>query len=256
MLDFVKNSIQKSAGFLGYKVIKLLPPPPIEFSQEDIKLVEYVLAKQLSMVSPFGLYSTLSACKYIVENNLPGDFVECGVWRGGNALIAADVFKRHRVKKKIYLFDTFEGMTEPSEEDVSLQGRVPALTQYLESRRESHNEWCFAPVEEVAKNFDAKGLLSEDLIFVKGPVEDTLRVEQNLPKEICFLRLDTDWYESTRVELEVLYPRLVKGGVLAIDDYGFWSGSKKATDEFFSAPEKRPFFHAIDEERRVAIKLT
>lgn len=254
MINFSKSLIQKSLGVFGYEITKTMPPAPIELSDEDVQLVEYVIKCELSMVSPQGLFSTLSASKYVAENNIPGDFVECGVWRGGNAIIAAEIFKRYKVDKKVYLFDTFQGMTEPTVDDVSVQENKPAMIQYLKSQRETHNEWCFASLPEVRGNFQARGLLSGDITFIEGPVEQTLKITENLPERISLLRLDTDWYESTRLELEVLYPLLVPGGFLVIDDYGFWSGSRKATDEFFAGSTSRPYFHPIDDQRRIAVK--
>jgi hypothetical protein len=253
MINFAKAAIQKSMGLIGYEIVKTTPSPPIEMLPEDIQLVEDVIKRQLSMVSPQGLYSTLAACKYVAENDVPGDFVECGVWRGGNAIIAAEIFKRYKVVRKVFLFDTFQGMTEPTMDDMTVQDKKPALEQYLKAQRESHNDWCFAPLTEVRSNFQTRGLLGEDVVFVEGKVEDTLRRHDNLPQRISILRLDTDWYESTKLELEVLYPLIVSGGFLIIDDYGFWSGSKKATDEFFSGAIRRPYFHPIDEQRRIAV---
>ena len=90
--------------------------------------------------------------------------------------------------------------------------------------------------------------------FVKGKVENTLLKEENLPKKISFLRLDTDFYESTKKELEILFPRLEKKGILIVDDYGHWKGSKKAVDEYFAFDKKFKFFHRIDYASRLYIK--
>jgi O-methyltransferase len=208
----------------------------------------------LSMVGLPGLCSTLAASKYVVENDIPGDFVECGVWRGGNSLIAAEVFRRNNSGKKVYLFDTFKGMTKPTEADQMLDG-TPALQQFRESETISHNSWCYSSLEEVQSNFSSRGLLENQSIFVEGPVEETLTDIRNLPEQISVLRLDTDWYESTRIELEILYPRLSKGGCIIIDDYGFWKGSRKATDEYFATLETKPMLHVTDRDRRIGIKI-
>ena len=227
---------------------------PTEFLPEDADLIEYVLQHNLSMVGLPGLCSTLSAAKYVVENDIPGDFVECGVWRGGNSMIAAEIFRRHNSKKRVYLFDTFMGMTTPTDDDKMFDG-TPALNQFRESEKESHNDWCFSSLQEVQSNFSSRGLLDHRTVFVMGPVEETLTYAQNIPEQIAVLRLDTDWYESTKIELETLYPRLSKGGCLILDDYGFWKGSKKATDEYFETLTSKPMLHVTDRDRRIGIKI-
>ena len=87
--------------------------------------------------------------------------------------------------------------------------------------------------------------------FIKGPVEKTLIMKQNLPSKISVLRLDTDWYKSTKIELEILYPRLVKGGILIIDDYGYFEGARKAVDEYFI---EKKWLHIVDQTCRYIIK--
>ena len=106
-------------------------------------------------------------------------------------------------------------------------------------------------LEDVKKNIRENTNIN-NIFLIKGKVENTLRNIKKLPKKISILRLDTDFYESTKIELEVLFPRLVKGGVLIIDDYGFWKGAKKAVDEYFS--DYRQFFHYIDHSCRLLIK--
>ena len=88
--------------------------------------------------------------------------------------------------------------------------------------------------------------------LIKGPVEKTLLNNENLPDKISLLRLDTDFYESTKIELEILYPKVIKGGFLIIDDYGHWKGSRKAVDEYFK--NSLPFIHFIDESCRLIVK--
>src|SRR5207302_894 len=177
------------------------------------------------------LFATILACKHVVERGVEGAFVECGVWRGGNALLAAGVFKLYDVERKIYLFDTFAGMTLPNQYDTETLTGETAHARYLSSQKESHNEWCYASLEDVQDAFRQANLLDSNVTFVKGDVLSTLSIADNLPQKIAVLRLDTDWYESTRAELETLYPRLTLGGVIMIDDYGYWTGARKATDE-------------------------
>lgn len=256
---FLKSSIQKFLNTFGYEFRRTNSlgdfTPPVEMTNEDVELVRRVLDNKLSMVSPMGLFTTLAASKYVAENDIAGDFVECGVWRGGNAIIASEVFRRYSQNRKVFLYDTFAGMTRPTNEDLALSDNQPAIFEYTDKNRSTHNEWCFASIHEVKQNFSKHSVLTEKVIFVEGPVEATLNEEgRAIPDEICLLRLDTDWYESTKIELEILYPRLSIGGILIIDDYGFWSGSKKATDEYFSGGPVRPFFHVTGDTGRVAVK--
>jgi hypothetical protein len=96
------------------------------------------------------------------------------------------------------------------------------------------------------------GYPADRLHLVQGKVEDTL--PGAAPARIALLRLDTDWYESTRHELVHLYPRLVPNGVLIIDDYGDWVGAKEAVDEYFAAQPFQPFLSRMDHTGRLAIK--
>lgn len=242
-------------GFQIVPMVKKTYEFPVELTEEDVDLIKYVLENNLSMVSIEGLCATLKAAKYVSENNMEGDFVECGVWRGGNAIIAAEIFQRYDMDKKVYLFDTFLGMTEPSDDDRAISDNESAVKKYEKEKTQTHNNWCYAPIEEVRKNFSKRALLGDQIVFVKGPVEETLSLQTNVPNKISILRLDTDWYESTKVELATLYPKIVSGGCLIIDDYGFWSGSRKATDEYFDQLQPRPLLHVTDSSRRIAVKL-
>ena len=226
---------------------------PVEFSDDDRRIVEFVTSNELTMVSRERLFTTLMACQYVARQGIPGDFVECGVWRGGNSIVAADVFRRLAPRKALHLFDTFAGMTAPSARDVDQQG-VSADAEFIRGQRVDCNEWCYASIAEVKANFAMGHLGQCDVHYVKGDVLETLRLEENVPDSISVLRLDTDWYESTKLELEVLYPRLVDGGVLIVDDYGHWGGAKQAVDEYF-ANRPRPFLQYTDYTGRVAVKV-
>jgi O-methyltransferase len=225
---------------------------PVECDAEDRKMLEHVVSRGLSMASHERLFTTLMACRHVCDTGVDGDFVECGVWKGGNALLAADLFRRRGETRSTWLFDTFAGMTEPTDVDVNPGGNKASAT-FLEKKRTDHNAWCYASLEEVAAIFDALGLRSRTR-FVKGDVLSTLDDSASLPTAVSVLRLDTDWYESTRKELEVLYPRLSVGGVLIIDDYGHWGGARKAVDEYF-AKVPRPFLQYTDPTGRVGVKL-
>lgn len=159
-----------------------------------------------------------------------GDIVECGVWRGGNLILARSI----RPERRIWAYDTFAGMTKPTKVD-RLRNGLFALSKWPQEG------WMAASLEEVKRNVGD----NDSIKYIVGDVCETLRVKENIPEKIALLRLDTDWYESTKIELEVLWPCLVKGGHLLVDDYGHWMGAKQAVDEFFS-PDQRSWMKMID----------
>jgi O-methyltransferase len=176
------------------------------------------------------LSALISAVRSVCEDGVEGDVVECGVWRGGSMMAAAMALQEIGSHRVIHLFDTFDGMPPPGVEDVDLQG-IQATTLLAREAKETGEVFSWSPLEDVRKNMDSTGYPQEFVRFVPGMVEDT--VPGLAPDRIAILRLDTDWYASTKHELEHLYPRLSVGGVLIIDDYGHWGGSRKAVDEYF-----------------------
>jgi hypothetical protein len=145
-------------------------------------------------------------------------------------------------------------MSEPTKDDISAVDQTTAgdLLNAV-GRTDGDNVWCYSPLEEVKSNLKKTEYPFGQIHFIKGKVEDTLP-EPSIGK-IALLRLDTDWYESTKHELETLYDKLVPGGVLIIDDYGHWSGSRKAVDEFIADRKLSLFLHRIDYTGRLAIKF-
>ena len=228
--------------------------PPVELTAEQRRMLDHVRARKLSMASSERLWATTLACQHVVDAKIDGAFVECGVWRGGNSLLAASVFRTAGQRRALHLFDTYEGMTAPTDDDRRVDDGTAADGEFRANDRGSHNAWCYASLDDVRANFEQAGLLTGDVRFVVGDVLKTLEIHENLPDRIAVLRLDTDWYESTKRELEVLYPRLAPGGVLIVDDYGHWAGSKKATDEYFERHGGRPFLSVSDYAGRIGIK--
>lgn len=238
-----------------FKRKKLRCIAPVECSAADKEIIDYVIGARISMASEERLWATLMAVKHSLENNIAGDIVECGVWRGGNALIAAELNRRYGNPKRVFLYDTFLGMTEPSSPDKDVLAGIAASEKFADQQKQGYNAWCFAPLSEVEANFSHRGLLSDRIVFVPGDVSNSLTDESNLPSQISVLRLDTDWYESTKTELEVLYPRLSLGGVLLLDDYGHWAGCRRAVDEYFEKlADHRPLLQYTDYTGRLAVK--
>lgn len=205
-----------------------------------------------TLTSPERVAALCSSVEYIVRNKIPGDFVECGVWKGGSVMAAALALIHFGTDlRRLHLFDTFAGMTQPDPVDCRARDHKPAA-DIMASADINHGIWCFCPIEEVRANVATVGYPESLINFVKGPVEET--VPGSAPDEIALLRLDTDWYGPTKHELDHLYPRLSAGGVLIVDDYGHWEGARKATDEFIAAMPRPILLNRIDYTGRLALK--
>jgi len=225
---------------------------PIEATPDDAALITSL--RPYTMTSAERLWSLLNAVSYVTDEQLAGDFVECGVWRGGSVMAMALQLNRLGVTdRRIWLYDTFAGMTEPTAADVAADtGEQAAAMMTRTEVGDGNNVWAHATRQDVELNLASTNYPGDNLIFVEGDVAQTLNAQA--PESIAILRLDTDWYESTRMALEVLYPRLAIGGVCILDDYGHWQGARKAVDEYFGAAGKRPYMHPIDYSGRVFIK--
>lgn len=204
----------------------------------------YNKCQSFTMTSKQRLFALYEAVNYIKKHKIAGDIVECGVWKGGSSMMAALSLNADK-SRFLYLYDTFEGMNEPGGEDVNMIGEAAEGTWQGRDK-------CEAGIEEVQKNMALTPYPSQNIKYIAGMVEDT--IPATIPEKISLLRLDTDWYESTYHELINLYPRLVKGGVLIIDDYGHWQGAKKAVDQYFEENNIPILLNRIDYTGRIAIK--
>ncbi len=225
---------------------------PVDFELMHTNIIEKV--RDYTMTSPERLFGLIESVQYLIKNNIPGSFVECGVWKGGSMMAIAETLLQLGVRdKQLYLYDTFEGMTEPTDADIDQLNR-DAATQLIENADKKLNTdiWAYSGIEEVKHNIERTGYPLENIHFIKGDVLKT--IPATIPTEIALLRLDTDWYESTKHEMEYLYPQLQTKGVLIIDDYGFWKGSRKAVDEYISENKITIMLHRMDETGRSAIK--
>ena len=177
------------------------------------------------MTSPERLWSLIDGVRFVIQENLAGDFVECGVWRGGSVMAMALELNRLGVSdRNLWLYDTFTGMTEPTDTDVeSGTGKRAADLLRTTDVGDGNNIWCVADRTDVEANVTSTGYPTGLMTLVEGDVSETLH--RTLPSEVALLRLDTDWYESTKSCMEMLYPKLVPGGVCILDDYGHWAGA-------------------------------
>jgi hypothetical protein len=238
------NWVKGLAFRAGYDV-SAISPYDLQPRHREI----FVRVRPHTMTSLARIHAVISAAEHVVRRSIPGAFVECGVWRGGSSMAALLAFQAvGDTEREAWLYDTYEGMTPPGERDGAAEAAIfdrlaPSATG---------SAWCRAGLDVVERNIASCGYPMAKVHLVAGRVEET--IPANAPDEIAVLRLDTDWYESTRHTLEHLYPRLVSGGVLIIDDYGAWEGCQRAVDEYLAAHGIGAFLHRLDSTGRLLIK--
>lgn len=222
---------------------------PFDFDEADKEL--YRRVGPYTMTTPPRVYALVRAVEYVVARGVPGAIVECGVWRGGSMMAAAlTLLRLDAADRELYLYDTFAGMPPPSDIDTTRSGER-AADLLAEGDEESHI-WAIASLSDVRDAVLSTRYPEERIHFVEGLVENTLPA--TAPDQIALLRLDTDWYSSTKHELEQLYPRLAPGGVLILDDYGHWQGARQAVDEYLAANRISLLLNRVDGTARIAVK--
>jgi hypothetical protein len=204
-----------------------------------------------TMTSLARMMSLYELCRHLDVTNVPGDFVECGVWRGGSAGIMAGANLKHGAHRRdLWLYDSFEGL--PAATPVDGAKAIELVGGRSDGSLQS-TDVCAAPEDDVRELLDAIRYPREHTHIVKGWFQDTLPHQK--PTQIALLRLDGDWYESTKVCFEHLGPLVVRGGVVVIDDYGDWEGCRKAVDEYLAARAMRPMLHHVDRTCRYFFNL-
>lgn len=250
MKELLKKMLRRTARGLGYEIVRL-QDTVLDASPEDQAIA--ARAAPCTVTSAHAVHTLIDAVQYVVDRNVPGAIVECGVGRGGSIMAAALKLQAlDDQDRDIYLFDTFTGMSEPGAEDLSYRGDSASEQYRLQKRADGVTDWCHGPLDEVKANVTSTGYPVDKIHFVEGKVEDTIPGES--PDQIAILRLDTDWYQSTRHELVHLYPLLSPGGILIIDDYGYWQGARKAVDEYIEENDLKLMLHKIDHSSRITIK--
>lgn len=241
----VKRIVRKLVNKCGIKLERMDKIEEAIKTDKDFMEI-YEQCKDYSMNTVPALYQLWKSVIYIIENNIPGDFVECGVLRGGNIrLIALTLQSMGITSRNIWVYDTFEGMEGFSEEDKIVGGANPIIL----NKKELESLTC--SIEEVKENVYSTDYPQRNFIFVKGDVEKTLK--DTTPRQVSLLRLDTDYYRSTLAGLKYLYPLVTSNGVVIFDDYGTFAGSKKAVDDYF---EDVPILLMhIDHTTRLMLKL-
>lgn len=224
------------------------PQLPRDYDEDAQATIREV--KPWTMTSPEKLNALILSVRHVVKHDIPGAVVECGVWRGGSMQAAArTLMEAGDTSRGLYLFDTLEGMSAPTDKDRRHDGASAA--DLLQRYPKDSGVWAVATLDDVQSGMGRIGYPEERVHYVQGMVEDT--IPERAPEQISILRLDTDWYESTKHELNHLYPRLSSGGVLLLDDYGWWEGAKTAVDEWLEETGERLLLLRMA-EGRVAVK--
>jgi O-methyltransferase len=250
----VRSLVKRITGSLGYEIVRRKPPTAVTWP-DDLSEADRMILDRVAPYTMTGLdrqVSLVQAVRHLVRSRVQGCFVECGVWRGGSMMaVALTLLQEGDTSRDLYLFDTFAGMSEPTKDDESFDGTAASVV--LKRVEKNTGAWCYAGLDDVRANLASTSYPSSRIHFVEGRVEDT--IPRNAPDHpIALLRLDTDWYESTKVELDRLFPRLADDGILIVDDYGHWQGARKAVDEFLGRQAKRYFLHRIDYTGRLLVK--
>jgi hypothetical protein len=252
----IRKILNRVLRFAGYEIVRQKDHSgyPRDLPQADMEIVRFVrpytMARDVDRIYPI-----INAARYVCQHRIPGSIVECGVWRGGMMMAAArTLMALGEQQRDLYLFDTFEGMVQPTSKDVDTKG-TPAARKFVRAEKVGveGSDWCYASIEEVTRNMLSTGYPGERIHVIKGKVEATLPA--SAPDRICILRLDTDWYESSKHEMVHLFPRLQRGGVLILDDYGHWVGARQATDEYLRDHSVQLHLIRIDSSCRVGVKL-
>lgn len=214
-----------------------------EFEEEANKMIKIV--RKNTMLPYVNLLTLFEQVLYCEKTNIEGDYVECGVWKGGAVgLMACANLQYSNRRRDIHLFDAFEEICAPNEK-VDGERAINEVKEILGENVPTKGE--LIPLKGIYDRFggpsdigECKELIenivnypSEHVYYHKGWFQDTVPVKAAEIDKICILRLDGDWYDSTKVCLEQFYDKVVPKGFIIFDDYGTYSGCKKAVDEFF-----------------------
>jgi hypothetical protein len=241
--------LQRAADMVSPSPAQAPPKGDHDLEPETLELWE--LVKSRTMTSMLRIDALRNSVEHVERNSIPGAVVECGVWRGGSIMAAALTLLKLGATRPLWLYDTFEGMPPPSAVDIDYQGRSAAELMAVEAP-DTSLIWAKSSLDDVKAGMSETGYPSDLVTYVVGAVEST--IPERIPDEIALLRIDTDWYSSTYHELVHLWPRLSPGGILIIDDFGFWAGARQAVEQYFAEMKLHPFLHRIDETGRLVIK--
>ena len=247
MISFLKHIARKSAfaRALYWNMIFLAKAVRHDFFSPR-RFMLFLKVRPFTMVSYERLENAYELAEDIEKRKIAGAFVECGVWKGGAAAVVAVVAAKKEEKRQLWLFDSFEGLPEPTPQDGV---RAKEYAGGRTSGTLASIGKCVGPLQDVQQLFFHKLRLSGDTVHIEqGWFQDTLAAAKERVGSIALLRMDADWYESTRCILENLFDNVVAGGYVIIDDYYCWEGCKKAVDEFLAKRNIHPRMIRVDKE--------
>ena len=267
-MRFARQLIHRALNQLGYTITKtvefdaLCTDYQLRMLQQSLMasftdldpgfrpVVDFV--KPYTMTSLERMYDLYKSVEYLSRAAVPGDMLECGVWRGGSMmLVARTLLAMGDTSRTLYLFDTYEGHPKPDpEHDVDLWGTSAIHVWANHRKTDETSDWAYVSIDKVRSNMELTGYPIDKVVLVKGMVEKTATT--HAPETLSLIRLDTDWYASAKISLETFWPRLSRGGVLIIDDYGHYRGQRKAVDEFFATAPV--LLHRVDYSCRTIVK--
>lgn len=218
------ESVRHTVFYLRRFALDLLAtayPNPLRWARV-FRLSRYARPRY-SMVPSRRLRLLYDLATRIETERISGAIVECGVYNGGSAVMMQDASARAGGARDIWLFDSFEGLPPPTENDGAYE------------RAHYFKGWCGGTEAMVLEAFDRARVSRKNLHIVPGWYDATFPTEVPKVGDIALLHIDCDWYESVKICLEQLYPRVVPGGYVELDDYGTFPGCRKALHEYLDA---------------------
>ena len=247
------RAVRRALGRFGYRLVRDADRRagrvlPADLDEHTVAVVR--ATDGITLTSPERIASLVDSVRHVVRTGVPGALLECGVWRGGSMVaVAMTLLDLGVTDRDLYLFDTFTHMPEPGAEDWAHTGEH--ASQILDEVADAE-AFRYHDLTTVQATVLGTGYPPDRVHFVAGMVEDTIPAAA--PDAVAFCRLDTDWYASTRHELEHLWPRLSPGGILLVDDYGHFLGCRQAVDEYLGRHAPEVFLHRIDYSGRLVVK--
>lgn len=261
----MKIIINKFLSKLGYEMKKIQNTEGIQFHRDLNKNIGYEheseaneaikIVRKQTMLPYINLVTLYEQVLYCEKESIEGDFVECGVWKGGAVgIMALSNLKNGINRRKLHLFDAFEEICAPNK-DVDGERAINEVKNLLKGRALINGE--LEPLKGIYDVFGGPGDINECkrlienvigypsnyVYYYKGWFQNTVPERSKEIENIAILRLDGDWYESTKICLENLYDKVVPNGIIIFDDYGLYEGCKKAVDEFFELRKELYFLH-------------
>jgi O-methyltransferase len=242
-----------AASHLLSSSIKSSEHPLCHYDDEELAREALGIVKPYTMLSYERLITLWQQVRYLDKACIPGGLVECGTWKGGACGMMALAHRRcgspHRA---LHLFDSFQGLPEPNKEQ---DGEM--AVRYADERASGSLRSigkCVGLLEENKHLLEDVARYPAELIhYHVGWFQETLRLVPQSVGAIALLRIDGDWYESTKMCLETLYSKVSSGGVVVIDDYGKWPGCRRAVDEFLAGQKRPVYLNHIDAAGRYVI---